>query len=87
MALLTKTRSSAPPPEFSDDVVRTCVVWNKATSTREIWVEWEVELPGGKIATKSARCDAQTEADILALPNFGTGLQMAADNTHPKVTT
>lgn len=87
MALYTKTRTDgATPTEYADEVVRTCFVFNRTTGVTEVWAEWDVDLGNGKRSTRSARCDPTVEAEIFALPNVGTGLQKASENTHPKVT-
>lgn len=83
MALLTKTREVAQAPQqYTDELVRTLVVGVEGET--QVWCEWRVQLPNGKYITKSERCDPAVEADILALPNFASGLSMAANNTHPK---
>jgi hypothetical protein len=86
MALYTKTRTDgATPTEYADEVVRTCFIYNRRTGATEVWSEWDIDLGNGRRVTRSARCDPAVEAEILALPNVGSGLQMASENTHPKV--
>lgn len=83
MALLTRSREVAQAPQtYTDGLVRTCVL--DVNGETQVWCEWQVQRPSGKYETRSERCDPDVEAAILALPNFATGLVMAADNTHPK---
>lgn len=84
MPLVTKTRPTPlSPTSASDELVR--VMIEGSGTDRQVWCEWRVTMPNGKIDARSARCDPATESAILALPNMGKGISMAAENTHPKV--
>ena len=84
MSLREVTRTnSRPANEWRDRLIR-CVL-KKINDTYEIWGEWEIEMADGRLVARSARCDPEAEAEILAIAGLATAVDMVRDNTHDKV--
>lgn len=83
MALRQATRTDgAEPTVYSDELVR-CVLKTTPDGV-EVWGEWKVQVRAGRFKTVSIRCSPMVEAEILALPNLPTALDMAAADTHAR---